>query len=198
MQGEIVKASDPVLLRHVQTCVYLASDNQQKYKNDFGTENEVCCHNHSTLNKSQNLALENNGQLTSDIPTKFQEDKNVFFLQTAPEAQYARNIEDLQKFDFQDLLKDLRQKIFLRSAFGVRALDRIFKAMDADGSNDLDQDDFRWGLMDFGIQISKDEAAEVLKNFDKNGNGKVSFSEFLSTLRVSLLFSSFISLIRDK
>ena len=67
----------------------------------------------------------------------------------------------------------------------MRALDRIFKAMDADGSNDLDQDDFRWGLMDFGIQISKDEAGEVLKNFDKNGNGKVSFSEFLSTLRVS-------------
>lgn len=40
--------------------------------------------------------------------------------------------------------------------------------------------------MDFGIQISKDESAEVLKNFDKNGNGKVSFSEFLNTLRVSI------------
>jgi hypothetical protein len=52
MQGEIVKSSDPILLRHVQTCVYLASDTQQKYKNDFGTENEVCCHNFSTLNKS--------------------------------------------------------------------------------------------------------------------------------------------------
>ena len=100
MQGQVVKAGDPVLLRHVQTCVYLASCSKQKYKNDFGTENEVHCYSHSTLNKSQNLALENNGQLTSDVPTKFQEDKNVFFLQTAPEAQYARKIEDLQKFDF--------------------------------------------------------------------------------------------------
>ena len=100
MQGECIKAGDPVLIRHVQTCVFLASDVKQKYKNEFGTENEVHCQNHCTLNKSQNLALENNGQLTSDVPTKFMEDKNVFFLQSAPEAQYARKIEDLQKFDF--------------------------------------------------------------------------------------------------
>ena len=29
--------------------------------------------------------------------------------------------------------------------------------------------------MDFGIQVSKDEAAEVLKYFDKDGNGMVNF-----------------------
>jgi len=46
----------------------------------------------------------------------------------------------------------------MRSSFGVRALDRIFKAMDVDGSKDLDADDFRWGLLDFGIQISKEES----------------------------------------
>jgi len=48
-------------------------------------------------------------------------------------------------------LKDIKSKIFQRSGFGVRALDRIFKAMDADGSKTLDVDDFRWGLLDFGI-----------------------------------------------
>lgn len=52
MQGECVKASDPILIRHVQTCVYLGADENSKYKNDFGTENEVFCYNHSTLNKS--------------------------------------------------------------------------------------------------------------------------------------------------
>lgn len=52
MQGEIVKAGEPVLIRHVQTSVYLGTDKNQKYKNDFGTENEVHCYNHSTLNKS--------------------------------------------------------------------------------------------------------------------------------------------------
>lgn len=59
------------MIRHVQTCVYLGTDKNQKYKNDFGTENEVHCYNHSTLNKSQNLALEKDGKLTVDVPTKF-------------------------------------------------------------------------------------------------------------------------------
>jgi len=31
--------------------------------------------------------------------------------------------------------------------------------MDQKGDSNLDVDDFRWGLMDFGIQVSKEEAA---------------------------------------
>jgi hypothetical protein len=46
MQGEIVKAGDPVLLRHVTTCVYLGADDHYKIKNDFGQENEVHCSSH--------------------------------------------------------------------------------------------------------------------------------------------------------
>jgi len=145
----------------------------------------VYCHNHSTKNKSQNLALENEGRLTSDVPTRYQEDYNVFFFQTAPDASYARAIEDLAKFDIAELLNQLRAKILDRSAFGVRGLQRIFKAMDVKGDTNLDVDDFRWGLMDFGIQVSKDEAAEVLKYFDKDQNGSVNFAEFLRALKVS-------------
>jgi len=51
-----------------------------KYKNDFGTENEVFCFNHATLNKSQNLFMENEGRVTVDIPTKFMESQNIFFI----------------------------------------------------------------------------------------------------------------------
>ena len=53
MQGEPVKAGDPVLLRHVTTCVFMAADDSYKIKNDFGSENEVHCKNHSSFNKSQ-------------------------------------------------------------------------------------------------------------------------------------------------
>jgi len=74
--------------------------------------------------------LENEGRLTSDIPTKFQEDYNVFFIQTAPDASYARAIEDLSSVEIGDLVKDLKSKILDRSPFGVRGLARIFKAMD--------------------------------------------------------------------
>ena len=60
--------------------------------------------------------------------------------------------------------------------------------MDENGNKNLDVDDFRWGLMDYGISVSKDEAVEILTHFDKDKNGTVNFDEFLVTLRVSLFF----------
>ena len=60
-----------------------------------------------------------------------------------------------------------------RSAFGIRGLARIFKAMDENGNKQLECDDFRWGLMDYGVSVTKEEASEILNHFDKNGDGKV-------------------------
>ena len=57
--------------------------------------------------------------------------------------------------------------------------------MDERGDKNLDVDDFRWGLMDFGVQVTKEEANEILAHFDKDKNGSVNFNEFLVTLRVS-------------
>ena len=65
-----------------------------------------------------------------------------------------------------------------RSAGGIRGVSRIFKAMDHNGNGLLDVDDFRWGLMDYGISISKEEAVLVLKHFDRD--------EFLRSIRGEL------------
>lgn len=113
--------------------------------------------------------MEYQGRLTSDVPSKYQHDKNVFVLQTAPEAQYDQPINDLQKFNLNDLMRDLKQKMTMRSIYGLKSLARIFKAIDQRGDKNLDVDDFRWGLMDFGIQISKDEASEIQAKFTKDG-----------------------------
>jgi hypothetical protein len=66
--------------------------------------------------------MEGEGRITSDVPSKFQEDYNVFFFQTSPDPSYARAIEDLSKFDIGDLVKQLRSKVLDRSAFGIRGL----------------------------------------------------------------------------
>lgn len=163
MQGEAVKAGEQVLIRHVTTNVFLGADNGYKIKNDFGSENEVHCSNHSTNNKSQNLALESDGRVTVDVPTKFQKANNVFTIQTAPDASYARSVEDLSKFNMEDCMKDLRNRLYQRSAFGIRALTSIYSAMNADC---IDCDDFRWGLIDFGVQLSKEDATELASYFN--------------------------------
>ena len=40
--------------------------------------------------------------------------------------------------------------------------------------------------MDFGVQVTKEEAAQVLEHFDVDKNGLVSFNEFLRTLKGNL------------
>lgn len=74
----------------------------------------------------------------------------------------------------------------MRSLYGMKALTRIFKAMDSKGDKNLDVDDFRWGLMDFGIQVSKDEGVEILNNFTKDGSN-VNFELFMDQFRVSAI-----------
>jgi hypothetical protein len=72
-------------------------------------------------------------------------------LQTASDASYGRPIEELTKFDVKDAMKDLKTRLYERSCFGVKDLTAIFQAMDKQGDHNLDVDDFRWGLMDYGI-----------------------------------------------
>jgi len=70
---------------------------------------------------------------------------------------------------------------------GIRGIGRIFKAMDDNGNGQLDVDDFRWGLYDYGITVSKEEAVKVLNHFDRDGNGTVDFNEFLRAIKVSFV-----------
>lgn len=82
-QGEAIKAGEPILLRHCQSQKFLATDNHT-IQNDFGAEFEVFTHSFTNVNKTQNLALEQRGNITSDVSTRFQLDQNVFYLETAP------------------------------------------------------------------------------------------------------------------
>ena len=102
--------------------------------------------------------MEKDGRMTVDVPSKYQDPQNQFLIVTAPEASLAKPIDDLQKFDMGTFIKEIKQKIFERSGFGIRALKRIFQAMDERGDRKLDCDDFRWGLIDYGISMSKEES----------------------------------------
>lgn len=44
-------------------------------------------------------------------------------------------------------------------------------------------DDFRWGFIDYGFNLSKDEAQRLLERFDRDGNGTISYDEFLRFLK---------------
>ena len=178
-QGSPIECNDPVLIRHVGTNHFLASD-LNRLQNDFGTEYEVTVHNYSSKNLSQNLEMEKAGRITGDVPSKFQEAQNIFYFVTAPGPQYSASVEELNTFTSADLIKEIKAKIEERAGF--KGLLATFKAMDLNGNGLLDVDDFRWGLMEYGVSLSKDEGLTVLKHFDKDGSGSVDFNEFLSSL----------------
>jgi len=105
---------------------------------------------------------------------------------TSPDPSYAVPIEELNKFSIEDLIREVKAKILERSSSGIRGIARIFKAMDNNGNHLLDVDDFRWGLRDYGIIISKEESSQILDHFDRDRNGQVDFNEFLRALKVRL------------
>jgi len=74
-----------------------------------------------------------------------------------------------------------------RSSAGLKNLAKIFKAIDKNGNGNLDVDDFRWGFIDYGFNLTQEEAKQLLEHFDRDKNGSVNFTEFLMAIKVSLV-----------
>jgi len=154
-KGQPVPVNEPIIIEHCGTSHYLAADSYE-CRNDFGIEYEVSVHSYATLNKTQQLQLEKVGKLTRDVPTKFQVDQNIWQFVTSSDPKTDYKVVEVGKTTYEDLLRMIRHNLNERGAYGVRGLAKIFKQMDQNGNHKLDPDDFRWGLYNFGINISKE------------------------------------------
>lgn len=85
-----------------------------------------------------------------------------------------------------DLVEQLRLKCLARGAHGIKGLGREFRLMDDDRSNNLDYDEFKRGIIQFGLNFDEKELKELFQKFDKDGSGKIGFDEFLQELRPPL------------
>jgi len=82
MDGEPVPAGSPLILRHVQTGSFLASD-EIPYDNIFGRECEVHCFHYFSLGKTQNLVGEKKGEIMGDSALRKQGLPNIWTIRTA-------------------------------------------------------------------------------------------------------------------
>jgi len=85
MDGEPVPAGSPLVLRHVATGSFLASD-EIPYQNIFGTEFEVHCYPYYSLNKTQNLTSEKKGDITGDYSLRRHGLPNIWTIVTGTHA----------------------------------------------------------------------------------------------------------------
>jgi calcyphosin len=81
------------------------------------------------------------------------------------------------------LLAQVKARILERGMYGIRGLARTFWIMDNNGNGTLSADEFKDSLLEYGISLTKDQADEILRKFDKNKDGLVNFNEFLWFLR---------------
>jgi len=58
--------------------------------------------------------------------------------------------------------------------------------MDRNRNNSLEPMEFKYAMRDFGIDLSEVEISQILKYFDTNRDGKLSFDEFLRAIRGEL------------
>jgi hypothetical protein len=69
---------------------------------------------------------------------------------------------------------------------GVRSLSTLFIKVDRNGSGTLDRHEVQWVLREEGLKLSPNEFERLFKYFDKNGDGVVSYHEFVGGVRGEL------------
>ena len=66
---------------------------------------------------------------------------------------------------------------------GLRSLARIFKRFDFNGNGKLDIMEFEEALGQFGLFPSKVELQALIKFYDADGDGNVTYNEFINGLK---------------
>jgi hypothetical protein len=84
------------------------------------------------------------------------------------------------------LLNDLRIYLKKKGGIGIKSLYYIFKKMDFNGNKKLDQQEFTDALGQFGFFPKIVDIQALMKYFDTNNDGNITYEEFLKGLRESM------------
>ena len=85
------------------------------------------------------------------------------------------------------LLEKMKQQLKKRGANEFRGLARVFRNMDSfDSDKKIDPEEFFSGLREIGWDVSTSEADVLMKFLDKDGDGRISLTEFLVGVRRTL------------
>jgi hypothetical protein len=82
------------------------------------------------------------------------------------------------------ILSEIRQKILAKGIFGITDFVNLFNRYAVKGY--LGRPETEWCLRENGQTLSHQETERIFKYFDKNGDGLISFHEFIEGVRGSL------------
>jgi len=58
----------------------------------------------------------------------------------------------------------------------------MFRVMDKNGNGSLDPVEFKYAMQDYGVSLTEQEISAIIKSYDSNKDGKLSFTELLRAL----------------
>lgn len=73
--------------------------------------------------------------------------------------------------------------ILERGANGIKGVARVMRIMDDNGNKKLSKEEFREGILDYGLDLDAKTLSNCFEAFDTDRNGFISFDEFLVGLR---------------
>ena len=79
-----------------------------------------------------------------------------------------------------------KMQIMKRGGIGIRSLGVIFRRMDTNGNKKLDQEEFTQALATFGLFPKVIEVQALMKYYDVDGDGNITYEEFIRGLREPL------------
>lgn len=88
--------------------------------------------------------------------------------------------------EVQVLLEKLKKTLAGRGSGGIIGLGRQFKIADNNGNRQLDPEEFKYALRDFGTGFKDEEIAKLFDYFDRTKDGQVNFDEFIYAIRGQL------------
>ena len=158
--GTPVPANAEVALYHKATNVALASLLSSSIATSFGPELSVFC---QTIKKTGRGAG----------PAALPGNRWVFVTSTDPSAAVDRR--GLRELSAEVLLAQVKTSINKLGAYAFRGLSKAFRNMDDRGDGNLDREDFKFGLRDYGVILADEEFDMVMEAFDRDGNGLIRY-----------------------
>ena len=84
----------------------------------------------------------------------------------------------------QDIIDRVRKKIVERGgSTGIRGVVKLLSIMDDNGDKRLSREELKYGLRDYGIDLTPTELEQVFNAMDRDKNGFIDVTEFLVALK---------------
>ncbi len=83
-----------------------------------------------------------------------------------------------------DIIQKVRTKITERGgSTGIKSITKLLAIMDTNGDKKLNKEELKYGLRDYGIQLTPIELEQIFYYFDRDNNGLIDVNEFLIGLK---------------